>query len=217
MGVSMTAQPQKNTAPHPRSYDDPRHPLHCPDCDPGDRIGRELRRRMEENLDLLLYEEPRGTWPFDLVRLPDAVEICENKYHLAIPEMNDPVSESETETCLVCGELAYYKRFIHWHTARPLRWIYLYSHLRRSDKLLDPQQIIGPMAEKPFCSRKCYASAVLWSRYLPVSFAQLLRILFLFPRWSAEDARERRKAEERNRKFKKNRDQVVIRLGPDTD
>jgi hypothetical protein len=193
---------QQDTEPRLMDFHDPRHPLHCPDCDPGDTIGREHRQRIDRNLDLLLYQEPRNTWPFKLVRLPNAITICENKYHLVLPDLGNP--ERHDDDCMVCGEPAYYERHILWHTVSPLRWIHLYQKLRRRGTPCNVEHIVGEIVEKPFCSRECYASALLWALYLPTSAMQLARIALLIPTWVVEAAREKRKSAERHREFQAN-------------
>jgi hypothetical protein len=206
-GIMTTKQ---ESGPRMFDYHDPRHPLHCPDCDPGDEIGREHRRRMDRNWELLLYEEPRNTWPFDLVRLPNAIAICECRYHLALPDLGNP--KRRDDDCMVCGEPAYYERYILWHTVSPTQWIRLYQYLRRRDTRCNVEGIIGELVKKPFCSRECYASAVLWALYLPTSTVQLGRISLLMPTWAIESARERRKSAERHREFQANMHASSVRV-----
>jgi hypothetical protein len=190
---------QEDAGPGLMDFHDPRHPLHCPDCDPEHTDAmKEHRRNRDRAWAIVTRIPPRNSWPFPLERIPNAAEILLKRFNL-VP--GEPASIDLEGTCFVCGAPPAFMARLHSMTIGPFEWFDFITGLSKSDHPIKNTSIIGHGEFYGFCSSECHASAIIWSHRLPLNYGQLFRAISLFPLWAWEDHAESQRREREHREY----------------
>ena len=125
----------------------------------------------------------RSFWPFPLKPIQDAVERCDEL--LIQLDQEAPIIQPPA-FCAVCRKIALDARPIIVEPLEPLNW-FIERGRRDDGHTICYPRIPGRRELLPFCSQNCYANAVLWSLYEPMSPLQSLIAPLFIPVWAIQN------------------------------